>query len=291
MDIRELPMDEIVLDPDLNLRDRLDDWTVERYADARDRVPPVAVFEVEGRWLLADGFHRHAAAALAGRRSIAAEVHEGTLADALDFVAGANLFHGLPLSRPERRRAVELKLRLHADWSDRRLSEDMGVGRDLVGKVRKGLVDAGQIPATGGRVGADGKTYTSAGLPRDPNERAPRDRAGSGRDDPRDRGGREADDAPWDDARDPLPPVRDATVPPWEEDGSSRAVALAPPIAPAAPTIDEMVAMMTRQVSEVIAWTDAEGFAAAYRSADPRTRNRFLAVAEELAAVVNRLDP
>src|SRR5215831_20561026 len=97
LDIRELPLDELVLDPDLNLRDRLDDFTVERYAEAWERLPPITVFEVEGRWLLADGFHRHAAAALLGKTKIPAEVRVGTFADALDFVSSVNLFHGLPL--------------------------------------------------------------------------------------------------------------------------------------------------------------------------------------------------
>ncbi len=31
MDIRDLPLHELVLDPNLNLRDRLDQETVERY--------------------------------------------------------------------------------------------------------------------------------------------------------------------------------------------------------------------------------------------------------------------
>ena len=34
MDIRNVPLDDLVLDPNLNLRDRLDDFTVERYADS-----------------------------------------------------------------------------------------------------------------------------------------------------------------------------------------------------------------------------------------------------------------
>ena len=54
---------------------------------------------------------------------------------ALDFVAGVNLFHGLPLTRSERRRAVDVKLRLHHDWSDRRLAEELGVSRELVAKT------------------------------------------------------------------------------------------------------------------------------------------------------------
>ena len=101
MNIREVPLDDLVLDPNLNLRDRLDDFTVERYADSWDRLPPITVFEVEDRLLLADGFHRHAAAIMLGKRTIPAEVRAGTFTEALDFVASVNLFHGLPLS-PDR---------------------------------------------------------------------------------------------------------------------------------------------------------------------------------------------
>src|SRR5258708_14113566 len=107
MEIRELPLDDIVLDQNLNLRDRLDDFTVERYAEAWQRMPPVTVFEVDGRWLMADGFHRHAAAVLLGRRTIPAEIRQGTMADALDFVAGANPFPPLPPPRPPRPPARE----------------------------------------------------------------------------------------------------------------------------------------------------------------------------------------
>lgn len=99
MEIREIPLHELILDPNLNLRDRLDTDTVDRYVEAWNRMPPVTVFHVEGRFLLADGFHRHAAAVAMGRRSLRSEILEGTFADALDYVAGANLHHGLPLTR------------------------------------------------------------------------------------------------------------------------------------------------------------------------------------------------
>ena len=294
MDIRELPIDELILDPNLYLRDRLDDYTVERYAEAWNRMPPVTVFEVDGQWLLSDGFHRHAAAVMLGRRTIPAEVREGSMAEALDFVASVNLFHGLPLTRAERRRAVEVKLKLHPDWSDRRLSEELGIGRELIGKIRKTLQDAGQIPAAVSRVGSDGKTYTSAGLPRDPNERLPKGKAGSGQDDPRDRGSREADPAPWDDTRDPMPPASHGrsgpgvAVPPWES-GDPKSAALAPPVASAAPTIEEMLGLMTKQVLEVITWSQAEGFIDAYKSASPNARGLFQTAAIKLAARADQL--
>jgi hypothetical protein len=294
MNLRDVPVDDLVLDPNLNLRDRLDDFTVERYVEAWDRLPPVTVFAVEGRWLLADGFHRHAAAVKLGRRMIPAEVREGTFSDALDFVAGVNLFHGLPLTRNERRRAVEVKLRLHHDWSDRRLSEELGASRELIAKTRKMLIDGGQLPASTTRIGADGKTYPSAGLPKDPNEHLPKGRPIAQQDDPRDRGRREADPAPWDDAVSPMPTVErsslaaDLPSAPWD-DASAKAIALAPPVAPAAPTIDEMLSLMTTQIMDIINWTKAEGFPEAYKTAGANARGLFDTAVIRLAARAGQL--
>lgn len=293
MDLRELPVDDLVLDENLNLRDRLDGETVERYDEAWDRLPPVTVFEVEGRWLLTDGFHRHASALRRDRRTIAAEVHVGTFADALDHAALANLMHGLPLTRGERRRVVETRLRLHPDWSDRRLAEEMGVGRELIARVRKDLVGAGHIPASVARVGADGKTYPSAGLPRDPNEHLPRDKASGGQDDPRDRGHAEADPAPWDDSRDPMPAGSRSDAgflpsAPWD-DASAKVVALAPPVAVAAPTIDEMLGMMTDDIHRLLGWSDGPEFAEAYQAADRAIRSRFDNAVRQLDQRVDQL--
>ncbi len=296
MEIQNIPLHELVLDPNLNLRDRLDQETVERYVEAWNRMPPVTVFEVDGRWLLADGVHRHAAAVTLNRRSIPAEVREGTFEDALDYVTSANLHHGLPLSRAERRRAIEVKLRLHPDRSDRSLAEELSVSRELIAKVRRQLVEAGQIPEGETRVGADGKVYPAAGLPKDPNERLPKGKALGQQDDPRDRGGREADPAPWDDTTDPLPVVNEGPptrggTPPWEENPrEARDLALAEPLAAAsAPTIDEMLQMMTRQIMDVVGWTQAEGFTDSYRSAGGNARGLFQAAAIKLAARADQL--
>jgi hypothetical protein len=299
VEILEIPLDDLVLDPNLNLRDRLDDFTVERYAESWQRLPPVTVYEVDGRLLLADGLHRHAAAVMMGKRTIRAEVRRGDFNEALDFVSSVNLFHGLPLTRSERRRAVEIKLKLHHDWSDRRMAEELGVSRELVAKTRRQLIDGHQIPNNPGRVGADGKMYSSAGLPKDPNERLPKDRGKpqADREDPRDRGGREADTPPWDDTRDPLPPVTQPSpavskvTPPWEaaEVADARRAALADPVPHAAPTIDEMLGLMTRQVMEVITWTQADGFTDAYRTARANARGLFQTAVIKLAARADQL--
>jgi hypothetical protein len=283
MDIRQLPLEDLVLDPELNLRDKLDDPTVERYVECWSKLPPVTVFEVEGRWLLADGFHRHAAAATLGKPTLEAEVRIGTFEEALDFAAGVNLSHGLPFNRHERRRAVEIKLRLHPDHSDRRLSDELGVSRDLISKVRKSLIEGGQIPALIDRVGTDGKSYPVLGSNNEPGAKPRLLRVASGPDDPRDCGRQEADLAPWEEVpgRHSQPPDRN-DEPPWSiSRGDAKAMALADPVVPAIPTIDEMLAVMVRQIGEVASWARSDGFEEALGHASSTARNRFrLAVAE-----------
>ena len=295
MNIRKVPLDDLVLDPTLNLRDRLDDFTVERYADSWERLPPITVYEIDGRLLLADGFHRHAAAIMLGKRTIPAEVREGTFTEALDFVSSVNLFHGLPLTRAERRRAVEVKLKLHHDWSDRRMAEELAVSRELVAKIRRQLIESHQIPNLPGRVGSDGKLYTSAGLPRDPNERLPRDnKEAGGEDEPIERGRR----------------GMNAAAPPWDETvavpaGSShrtelafevspapretKAAALIEPVDAAEATIDEMLELMSKQIQQVVDWTRAEGFDDAYRSAKSNIKALFQAAVYNLGNRANQL--
>jgi ParB-like chromosome segregation protein Spo0J len=174
-----LNLEEVILDPSLNLRDALDEETVARYVEAGDRLPPVTVFEVDGRHLLADGFHRFAAVARRNGERIRAEVRKGRLHDALWWAAFANLRHGLPLNRHERRRAIELGVKLHPDWSDRKLAETLGASRELIAKLRRDLTAAGEIPGVETRVGSDGRLY-SVGLPRDPNETLPTERVPAG---------------------------------------------------------------------------------------------------------------
>ncbi len=289
MQIQDIDLDELVLDPALNLRDKLDEDTVTRYMDAWNRMPPVTIWDVDGRLLLADGFHRHAAAVTLGKKSIQAEVLTGTFADAMDYVAGANLFHGLPLTRAERRRAIEIKLRLHHERSDRHLAEEMSVGRELVAKIRRQLVENKQIPAGTTRLGADGKTYPS--LPKDPNEHLPKGRVNQP-DPAAEPRGRKGHDAGWDDTTDPMPPVEKARyseAAPWEDGADAKAIAQAPPVAVAAPTIEEMLGLMTRQIMELVSWTNADGFHDSYRTATANGRGLFQTSVIKLAARADQL--
>jgi hypothetical protein len=289
MDLRNVPLNDLVLDPNLNLRDRLDDFTVERYADSWDRLPPITVYEIDGKWLVADGFHRHAAAVMLGKRTMPAEIRVGTFTDALDFVSSVNLFHGLPLTRSERRRAVEVKLKLHHDWSDRRMAEELGVSRELVAKIRRQLIEGHQIPNNPGRVGSDGKLYTSAGIPREQPER-PKAKQEEDERDETERGRRGMGTAapPWEETagRPKVAPPEEIHYPAAHE---FQPIAAEGPIDVSAPSIDELLELMSRQIMQVTTWTQAEGFLDSYRSASPNARGLFHAAVIKLAARADQL--
>jgi hypothetical protein len=78
----ELLLEESPADP----RRHLDQDRVRRYAELLDQLPPVVVFELaDHTLLLADGYHRVAAAQLAGRTAVQADMRVGTHEQAVQF--------------------------------------------------------------------------------------------------------------------------------------------------------------------------------------------------------------
>ncbi len=65
----------------------LDTARVERYTEMLEALPPVVVFDTEEGLLLADGYHRVAAARRLGRKTVEAEVRTGSRHDALLYAA------------------------------------------------------------------------------------------------------------------------------------------------------------------------------------------------------------
>lgn len=112
--------------------------------------PPVVVFvDGKGIYWLADGFHRCAAAELAGSTEIAADVREGFRKDALLHAASANSSHGLRRTNADKRRAVLLVLGNFPKWSDRKIGEACGVDHKTVAGARAAAIaqiEGGEIP-------------------------------------------------------------------------------------------------------------------------------------------------
>src|SRR5208282_1066371 len=154
--IGRLKLDSIRLDAGTQTRAHIDDATVAEYAEAMahgDRFPPVIVFQNNGEFIMADGFHRHKAAHRARLKHLLAEVRQGSRKDALRFALGANHKHGLRRTNGDKRRAVELALAEFGNQSDRLLAEMCGVCVQTIGNIRHQLSILDSSP----RVGKDGK--------------------------------------------------------------------------------------------------------------------------------------
>ncbi|ODT71621.1 MAG: hypothetical protein ABS75_07315 [Pelagibacterium sp. SCN 63-23] len=137
-----LSLDKIKTDGGTQSRSAINPEVVEEYAaiirDGAD-FPPVTVFYDGKRYWLADGFHRLEAYRKAGALEIPAAVHQGTNREAVLFSVGANASHGLRRTNEDKRRAVMVLLGDNewSQWSDREIARQCGVGRDLVGDVRR----------------------------------------------------------------------------------------------------------------------------------------------------------
>jgi hypothetical protein len=138
-----------------------------------DTFPPIVVYydQNAGKYWLADGFHRCAAAAAASFTEIETDLKEGTWRDALLFATGANIEHGVRRTNEDKRKAA---LTLLTDdewkqWSDHEIAKRTRTTQPFVSKLRR------SISCDTLRLGADGRRIDTAkiGKPKiNPLERA-----------------------------------------------------------------------------------------------------------------------
>jgi hypothetical protein len=83
----QLRISELLANVPIDPEAHLDTTRVERYSEMLDTLPPVVVFDTEEGPLLADGYHRVAAAAARGLETVEAEVRQGSRHDALLYAA------------------------------------------------------------------------------------------------------------------------------------------------------------------------------------------------------------
>ena len=181
---RQVLVESIRIDGETQSRAAINEETVAEYAEAMKggaKLPPLTVFFDGTEYWPADGFHRLLAAKRIGRKNILADVKKGSREDAAWAACAANQTHGLRRTQADKRKAVEIALRLRPEKSARVIADHCGVADHLVAEVRSRCV----IHAPGHVVGKDGKNYPvppprakvtaaqSLGPPPRPEERPP----------------------------------------------------------------------------------------------------------------------
>ncbi len=136
---------QIRIDGGTQIREKINQRTVEEYAEDMKQgasFPPIIVFRDEdGENWLSDGFLRVLAAAMANKNEILAEVHQGSLRDAILYSCGANATHGLRRSNKDKRNSV-LRLLTDSEWtkfSNNQIAKTCGVSHTFVNKIRASL--------------------------------------------------------------------------------------------------------------------------------------------------------
>ncbi len=150
MNKQQLQITEIHIEGGTQPRVELSNETIAEYAQHIRQgavFPPVVAFFDGIVYWLADGFHRYHAHRQAGLETIEAEIHEGTLRDAILYSVGANADHGMRRTNQDKRKAVETMLTHEAviknnngnPWSNREIARLCKVDEGTVRKYRKSL--------------------------------------------------------------------------------------------------------------------------------------------------------
>lgn len=116
---------------------------------AEAELPPIEVFDVEGKLYIVDGFHRLAARIKLEETFIRCTVvDEGTMDDAAWYATGVNKGHGLRRTNADKRKAVQLALEseIGRERSSRDVAEHVGVSHTLVQEVQRQLEDSSSCP-------------------------------------------------------------------------------------------------------------------------------------------------
>ena len=157
--MQELLVETIRIDGGTQSRETIDKQYVADLAEVikgGTRLPPIEVYGDGTDVWCADGYHRVQAHLAAGKPTIRCNVHKGSREDAIWASCAANQEHGLRRTNADKRRAVEMALKMRPELSDRAIAEHAGVHVDTVRAVRP-QVYGNHTPVT--RIGKDGKTY------------------------------------------------------------------------------------------------------------------------------------
>lgn len=131
---------------------------VEAYAELMRngvQMEAVTIYKTPLGLLLVDGWHRLEATLKNGGSKILAFIHEGTYIQAADASLKANIMHGCQRSAPQKKNYVIFAIKIHPDWTNRRIADFIQVSHTLVNEAE---ADS-DIKRPEERIGSDGKVH------------------------------------------------------------------------------------------------------------------------------------
>ncbi|WP_156528692.1 hypothetical protein [Caballeronia udeis] len=123
------------------------------------KLPALTVFFDTATYWLADGFHRLAAARLAGGFEVEVDVRSGSRREALLHSLGANAAHGLRRTNEDKRKAINGMLADFSDWSDKRIAKHVGVSDKTVATRRAAIFGISEDASPARTVERGGRAY------------------------------------------------------------------------------------------------------------------------------------
>ena len=141
--MKELLIESVRTDGGTQSRVKIDEAYVAElveFVEAGVQLPPIDVFHDGTDYWCADGFHRVMAYSRLGRRTIMAHIRKGTKDDAVWASCGANAAHGLKRTNDDKRKAVEMALAAHPEFSDRANQLNASAGRSMPSAAHPRLI-------------------------------------------------------------------------------------------------------------------------------------------------------
>lgn len=164
--VEEIPITQIVLNAEYQIRDRLEEWRIQEFESIFERLPPILLGRLNSKLILLDGWHRHAAALRRGEMILQANVIEVDEKSAYEIAGRANAEAALPLKTKERKKFAEGMLKRFTERSNRWIAEDTGLSKNTVDKLRSDLESIGQIDQCEIFITRDGRQYPREQQPR-----------------------------------------------------------------------------------------------------------------------------
>lgn len=145
MGLTTLLLKKLVLHPDLQPREGMNDSRVLQYARAYkngDKLPPLDVFLIDGKHYVAGGWHRYAALLKCGETRYPCRVHQGEWRDAILFAGEDNVRHGLSLTTAEKKRlaATMLQDEVWKTLADKEIARRCGLAKVTIANLRRRIV-------------------------------------------------------------------------------------------------------------------------------------------------------